>query len=79
MVATLENGEDFLRESTGTSQTTLVEDGPRRSNTEEGAEVWTGEAGRYKGVNGFQRNHSAFDIDKRLNQRRSEAEYWFEK
>ena len=51
-----------------------------KKSTEEGTEVWTGGTGNYrKKIHGFQWNHGIFDLDKGLNQRRSEAEYWFEK
>jgi hypothetical protein len=79
MVTTLENGDKIFSEFSGTSQTVVAEDGSKKSNTEEGTETWTGGTGRYKGVHGFQWNHGIFDLDKGLNQRRSEAEYWFEK
>jgi hypothetical protein len=78
MVTTLENGDKIFSESTGTSQTALAEDGSKKSSTEEGTEIWTGGTGKYKGVHGFQWSHGVFDIDKGLNQRRSEAEYWFD-
>jgi len=79
MVTTLENGDKIFSEFSGTSQTTVAQDGSKQSSTEEGTEIWTGGTGKYKGVHGFQWNHGVFDIDKGLNQRRSEAEYWFEK
>jgi hypothetical protein len=56
----------------------VAQDGSKKS-TEEGTEVWTGGTGNYKGVHGVQWNHGIFDLDKGQNQRRSEAEYWFEK
>ena len=53
MVTTLENGDKIFRESTGISQTTLAEDGSRKSSTEEGTQVWTGKTGKYRGSTGF--------------------------
>jgi hypothetical protein len=77
-VTTLKNGDKIFSDSTGISQTTLADDGSRKSSSEEGTEVWAGGTGKYKGVHGFRWNHGVFDMDKGLNQRRSEAEYWFE-
>jgi hypothetical protein len=71
MITTFENGDKIFSESTGTSQTTVAEDGSKKSSTEEGTEIWTGGTGKYKGVHRFQWNHGVFDIDKGLNQRRS--------
>jgi hypothetical protein len=78
MVTTLENGDKIFSEFTGTSQTMVAQDGSKES-IDEGTETWTGGTGRYKGVHGFQWNHGIFDLDKGMNRRRSEAEYWFEK
>ena len=79
MVTTFENGDKIFSKSTGTSQTTVAPDGSKKDSTEEGTEIWTSGTGKYKGVHGVQWNHGVFDIDKGLNQRRSEAEYWFDK
>ena len=40
---------------------------------------WTGGTGKYQGVRSFEWDHAVADLDKGLNDTKSEAEYWFEK
>ena len=75
---TLENGDKIYEEWTGTSQTTVMQDGSKEGHFE-GTTRWTGGTGKYVSVRGFERNQSRFNLDKGLNEEKTEAEYWFEK
>jgi len=77
-VLTLENGDKIYKEWTGTSQTTVAQDGSKESHYE-GVTRWTGGTGKYAGVRGIERSDSKFNLDKGLNEENAEAEYWFEK
>ncbi len=77
-VVTLENGDKIYTEFTGATQTVIAADGSKKSSFE-GTARWTGGTGKYKGVQGIELDHAAFNLDKRLNELKSEAEYWFEK
>ncbi len=77
-VTTLENGDKIFGQWTGTSQTVVASDGSKEG-TYLGTATWTGGTGKYQGVRGIGRDHGAFNLDKGLNQQKSEVEYWFEK
>jgi len=77
-VTTLENGDKIYEEWTGTSQTTVMQDGSREGHYV-GTGRWTGGTGKYAGVRGIERADAKFNLDKGLNDEKSEVEYWFEK
>ena len=77
-VTTLENGDKIFDQWTGTSQTVVAQDGSKEG-TFVGTSIWNGGTGKYQGVRGLQRSHVVLNLDKGLNQEKSEAEYWFEK
>jgi len=77
-VITLENGDKIYTEWTGSSQTTVGQDGSK-DGLFEGVARWTGGTGKYATVRGFERNHGKFNLDKGLNETKDEVEYWFEK
>ncbi|MBV8093349.1 MAG: hypothetical protein JO110_08960 [Acetobacteraceae bacterium] len=77
-VDTLQNGDKIYMEWTGSSQTTVTQDGSKEGHFE-GTVRWTGGTGKYVGVRGLERDHTTFNLDKSLNEEKAEAEYWFEK
>jgi hypothetical protein len=77
-VDTLENGDKIYMEWTGSSQTTVTQDGSKEGHFE-GTVRWIGGTGKYVGVRGLERNHTRFNLDKGLNEEKAETEYWFEK
>jgi hypothetical protein len=74
-IISFENGDKIFAEFSGTSQTTIASDGSKKS-TFTGVTRYTSGTGRYQGVQGLLRSNVVFDLDKNMNQARTEGEYW---
>ncbi len=77
-VTTFENGDKIFATYTGTSHTTVMADGKKKS-TYTGTAVYTGGTGKYKGIRGMTRDRLIFDPVANVNVGESDEEYWIEK
>jgi hypothetical protein len=75
---TFENGDKIFGEFSGTSLTTVTEDGKKQS-TYVGTTRYIGGTGMYQGVNGITQAKLSFDPIANVNIAESEEEYWLAK